>query len=98
MRPLAMLAFSSVSIAIIVSYSLIPNSFAKTFTNAYHQYWILLTILFFIAVILMFIAFYFERKSAIGSWLHHFVILSLMTVFISETCALIKIVENFFIV
>lgn len=95
MRPLSVLAFLLVTIAIVASYYLVPKIFALTLTHYYYKYWHLLTISFFITLIFLAFAFYSERKSHEAHWFQHLIAFILIGYFINELIDLIQVGDAF---
>lgn len=95
MRPLAVLAFLLVTIAIVASYYLIPKVFAITLTNYYCKYWRLLTISFMITLIFLAFAFYSERKGYEAHWFQHLIAFLLISYFIKEVIELMRVGDAF---
>jgi hypothetical protein len=95
MRPLAMLLFVLVSMAIIAAYFFIPKIFVASLPFFYHQFWHRLTLLFIIAILFLAFSFYMESNTHIKRWMVHLVAVLLLIWFVGELCMLFKTSDIF---
>lgn len=96
MRLVAVIMFVLITAAIVISYFFIPKNYTILLADFYHQYWRLLTVLFFIATFFLGFAFYVERGLLAAHWIQHSVAILFISVFIFVGLFLIKIADTFF--